>query len=60
MSSISAGRELADRIASIGDMPISTMRWNSCAIGSVQGIPPMSVPNTIFKWAFSALLKVSS
>src|SRR5262249_14698196 len=55
MSSISAAREVALLIASRGDMPSETMRENSCAIGSVQGIPPMSVPNTILTPACSAL-----
>src|SRR5258708_18857789 len=36
-------------------MPNSTIRGNSCAIGWLQGIPPMSVPNAILTPAFTAL-----
>ena len=40
----STAREVALWIASIGAIPNSTMRGKSCATGSVQGMPPMSVP----------------
>src|SRR5437867_9439011 len=54
LSSISAAREVALLIASAGDIPSSTIFENSSAIGSVQRIPPMSVPKTIFTPAFNA------
>ena len=54
MSRRSAAREVAARIASIGDIPNSTMRPNSCAIGSSHEKPPASVPNAIFTPAFIA------
>ena len=55
--SISAGSDVAARSAAIGVIPSSTMRGNSWAIGSFQGNPPTSVPNTIFTPAFIAAWK---
>src|SRR5580704_5941869 len=55
ISSISAGREVALLMASIGDMPRRTIWENSRAIDSLHGMPPMSVPKTIFTPACSAL-----
>ena len=55
--SISAGRTVADRIASKGVMPNLVISPNSGAIGSVHGMPPISVPKTIFNPACTAFLK---
>ena len=55
MSSISAAREVADRIAAAGDIPSSAIRTNSGAMGSLQGKPPTSVPKTMRTPALSAL-----
>ena len=49
-----AAREVADLMASMGDMPNSTMRPNSSAIGSSHEKPPTSVPKAIFTPAFIA------
>src|SRR3989442_10132360 len=57
ISSISAAREVADWMAAIGDMPRVTMRPNSRAMGSVHGMPPMSVPKTILRRACTAFRK---
>src|SRR5205807_2398370 len=47
--------EVAAWIAPIGVNPDFVMYSNSTAIGSVHGIPPMSVPNTVLTPAFAAL-----
>ena len=56
LSSITEAREVALLMASIGDIPRSTIRENSCAIGSDQEMPPISVPKTILTPAFMAFL----
>src|SRR6476469_4011007 len=60
ISSRLAAVEVADLMASMGLMPNFTIKPNSFAIGSVQGMPPMSVPKAIFTPAFMAFLKETS